>query len=272
LSDNIFICPICKSHLAENNHTFICDNNHCYDISKQGYVNLLRSQKSSKKRHGDDKLMLQCRHDFLERGFYKPLLDEIANVVNQKSCTKPITILDVGCGEGYYTANIHTAVENSIVYGIDISKDALIYALKRDKELRLAAASCSELPVQTESCDVVMNIFSPTNADEYARVLKHDGILIRAVPLENHLFGLKSAVYDKPYKNKTENPQLDHFTAKDIKEIKYTWRFTTNEDIVSLFKMTPYYYKTSRTDQAKLNSLNELETEIAFGLIVYKKA
>lgn len=265
------ICPICKGNLTEKNKALVCGNNHCYDISKHGYVNLLRSQKSSKKRHGDDKLMLKSRHDFLEKGYYKPLLDAITDEVLKRSDGKNITILDVGCGEGYYTANIHKAVKDSIMYGIDISKDALIYAAKRDGDLILAAASCSDIPIESGCCDVVMNIFSPTVADEYARVLKSDGILIKAIPLTEHLFGLKKAVYDNPYKNKLESFELDNFRAADFKEIKYTQKFTTNNDIISLFKMTPYYYKTSRADQAKLDNLTELETEIEFGIIIYKK-
>lgn len=266
-----FICPICKSNFNINNKTLTCENNHCYDISKYGYVNLMRSQKSSKKRHGDDKLMLKSRHDFLEKGYYKPLLDAVTDEVLKRCGDENFTVLDVGCGEGYYTANIKQNVPDCDVYGIDISKDALICAAKRDRNISLAAASCSEIPIGSGSCDVVLNIFSPTNAAEYSRVLRPDGILIKAIPLENHLFGLKSAVYDKPYKNKIDSRELENFIVSDFREIKYTLNFTSNEDIISLFKMTPYYYKTSRTDQAKLENLTNLETEIEFGIIVYQK-
>lgn len=266
-----FICPICNGKLTEKNRALVCNSNHCYDISKHGYVNLMRSQKSSKKRHGDDKLMLKSRHDFLEKGYYKPLLDSITEEILNISGNDNLTVLDVGCGEGYYTANIKQHVPNCDTYGIDISKDALIYAAKRDKDLSLAVASCSEIPVESGCCDVVLNIFSPTNANEYSRILKSKGILIKAIPLENHLFELKKAIYDKPYKNKIESHELENFSIADFKEIKYNLKFTTNEDIISLFKMTPYYYKTSRTDQAKLENLTNLETEIEFGIIVYHK-
>ena len=266
-----FICPVCKGNLTKNNNTLVCDSNHCYDLSKYGYVNLMRSQKSSKKRHGDDKLMLKSRRDFLEKGYYKPLLDAITSEVLKRSGSENFTVLDVGCGEGYYTANIKQRIPNCDMYGIDISKDALICAAKRDHSLSLAAASCSEIPIESGSCDVVLNIFSPTNSNEYSRVLKSGGTLIKAVPLENHLFGLKKAIYDSPYRNKTESRELKNFITADFKEIKYTLKFTSNEDIISLFKMTPYYYKTSRDDQSKLENLANLETEIEFGIIIYEK-
>lgn len=266
-----FICPICRGQLKQVNKSLVCGKNHSYDLSKYGYVNLMLSQKSSKKRHGDDKLMLRSRHDFLEKGFYKPLLDAVINEILADAEGKSLTILDVGCGEGYYTANIHNSVENPDVYGIDISKEALVFAAKRDSGLSLAVASCTELPLADKSCDIVLNIFSPTNAKEYARVLKDNGLLIKAIPLENHLFTLKQSIYDRPYKNKLDSDELDGFETADYKEIKYTLKLENSDDIISLFKMTPYYYKTSRDDQAKLQKLKKLETEAEFGVIVYRR-
>lgn len=266
-----FICPVCRGQLKQANKLLVCGKNHSYDLSKYGYVNLMLSQKSSKKRHGDDKLMLRSRHDFLEKGFYKPLLDALISEILANAKGEPMTILDVGCGEGYYTANIHNSVENSDVYGIDISKEALVFAAKRDSGLSLAVASCTELPLADKNCDVVLNIFSPTNAKEYARVLKDNGLLIKAIPLENHLFALKQSIYDRPYKNKLDSNELDGFETADYKEIKYTLKLESNDDIISLFKMTPYYYKTSRDDQTKLQKLEKLETEAEFGVIVYRR-
>ena len=269
--NGIFICPICRGLLKKTEKTLVCEKNHSYDISKHGCVNLMMSQKSSKKRHGDDKLMLRSRADFLEKGYYKPLLDIITDEVRKKAGGKSVTILDVGCGEGYYTANVKNNVENCDMYGIDISKDALICTSRRDRDISLAAASCSDIPVKSGSCDVVLNIFSPTDASEYGRVLKPNGVLIKALPLENHLFGLKKAIYEKPYKNKTESRELDGFEIINFREIKYTLKLENSEDILNLFKMTPYYYKTSRSDQQKLELKKELETEIEFGVAVYKK-
>lgn len=266
-----FICPVCRGSLKRINNALVCDSNHCYDLSKHGYVNLMLSQKSSKKRHGDDKLMLRSRHEFLEKGFYKPLLDALTNEIVRIADSKHTTILDVGCGEGYYTANICKNVKNADVYGIDISKEALIFAARRDSNLSLAVASCTELPIADSSCDIVLNIFSPTDAKEYARVLNDNGVLIKIIPLENHLYGLKKSIYDKPYKNRLDSKNLEGFELSSSQEIKYTLGLESNEDIVSLFKMTPYYYKTSREDQAKLDKLEHLETEAEFGINIYRK-
>ena len=268
---DLFICPVCKRTLTFCEKVYICENRHSYDISKYGYVNLLMSQKSSKKRHGDDKLMIQSRQDFLNKNYYKPLLDCITEIVMKKANNKPLSVLDAGCGEGYYSANIKQSVPQCEMYGIDISKDALIFAHRRDKYITLAAAGCNKLPFTDNSFDVLLNIFSPTCTNEYSRVLKHDGLLIRAVPLKEHLFELKSAVYDTPYKNPEEPHTLDMFSLIEFHEIKYTFHLNTNQEIKALFKMTPYYYKTSRSDQEKLNSINKLDIQAEFGVEVFIK-
>ncbi len=267
-----FVCPVCKLPLTLCDNAYKCGNRHSYDLSKHGYVNLLMSQKSSKKRHGDDKLMIRSRQEFLNKGSYKPLLDCITNIVSEKATGHSIAVLDAGCGDCYYSSHIKDNVPSCDMYGIDISKDALIFAHKRNKDITLAAAGCSKLPFGDNIFDVVLNIFSPTCEDEYARVLKDDGILIRALPLENHLLNLKAAVYDTPYKNHAESHKLKGFSLQSLHEIKYNIHLDTNEEIKSLFMMTPYYYKTSRTDQAKLDGLTELDTQAEFGVEVFEKA
>lgn len=266
-----FTCPVCGDRLITDDRIMHCLNGHCYDLSKYKTVNLMRSQKSGKKRHGDDRLMLNARCSFLSKGFYEPLLKAVTDKVCTVAHGEPITVLDAGCGEGYYTSYIQEVLFNSDVYGIDISKDALISAAKRNKNLHLAVASCAEIPVADRSCDVVLNIFSPTISEEFARILNDGGYLIRVIPLEMHLFSLKKSIYDKPYKNKSESMVLDGFKLTDKTEIKYSLTLTDNDDIQNLFKMTPYYYKTSREDQAKLKTLRYLETEIEFGILSYIK-
>lgn len=264
-----FMCPVCKCELCSDGKTYICENNHSFDISKDGYVNLLMSQQSSAKRHGDDKLMVRSRRDFLNKGYYKELCDALCECV--KSTVKNDgVIIDVGCGEGYYT----DAVRNSFggkVFGIDISKDALRYASKAMKNAEFAVASAFSLPFKDESADCLINIFAPSAYEDFYRVLKNDGYLIKAVPLENHLWELKCALYNEPYKNKPEKRNDELFELLSLKEIKYQIRITDKEDISNLFRMTPYYYKTGKAEAERLLQLEELITTVHFGLEIYKK-
>lgn len=269
-----FICPVCKKQLFKVNNSLKCTNNHCFDYSKYKYVNLLQSQKNNNKRHGDDKLMVKCRTDFLDKGYYKPLLDKAIEIIN-KNLNKDMFIFDSGCGECYYTSNIYNnlinKVDNLTVCGIDISKDAVIQGMKRNSNLELAVASVNNIPVADESCDIILNFFAPVCEEEYNRISHKNSKVIRAIPLTDHLWELKCHIYDKPYKNDELDLNIKGFEIKNITNLKGTITLDCNEDIESLFKMTPYYYKTSRADQDKLNSLTELTTTYEFGIVEYEK-
>jgi len=270
-----FACPVCHAPLWDMGQMLKCPQGHSFDKNKKGYVNLALSAASGKKRHGDDKTMVISRREFLEKGFYSPLRDEICRQAEPVSKDR-VGLLDAGCGEGWYTSGVkhHLEAQGKTVdaLGIDISKDALIEAHKRDNSLQLAVAGANRLPVPDGECDVLLSIFAPLFPEEFCRVLSNEGVLIRAVPLKEHLFGLKKAVYDEPYYNPDMDAQLEGLRLVSQTEVRYTLRLESNADILALFKMTPYYYKTGREDQAKLDTLDSLETELAFGVWVYKKA
>ena len=262
LKQSLFICPICGNKMFDLGTTLRCMLGHSFDKSKEGYVNLLLKNASGK-RHGDDKLMVAARKAFLDKGFYATLRERIAEALGTDK-----TVLDSGCGEGYYTSRF---ADNNKVLGIDISKDALKYAAKRCPNVDFAVASVGQIPLADGSVDAVLNIFAPDSPTEFYRVLKADGRLITVQPMENHLFELKSAIYDNPYKNPPLELQKTGFTLCATKEVKYKITLESNEDILSLFKMTPYYYKTSKSDQEKLNDINSLAVSLEFLITEYIK-
>ncbi len=269
-----FICPVCSDTLAEHEKLYKCSNGHCFDKSKFGYVNLLQSQKSSAKRHGDDRLMVRARRDFLNSGGYGFLLEAVCEICKEY-LPGGANVLDAGCGECYYSAGIKSKLfENGIkteFVGVDISKDALEFASKRKSGISLAVASLFELPFADGQFDALLNIFSPEADAEFHRVLKKDGIMIRVIPLEKHLYGLKSVIYDKPYINDVPDGEISGFMLIKSKQIKAEIWLESNEEICNLFKMTPYYYKTGKNDQQKINGLEKFKTQAEFEIRVYKK-
>lgn len=264
-----FICPVCNTNLIASDRAYSCENGHCFDISKEGYVNLLMSQQSSLKRHGDDKMMVRARRDFLNKGFYAQLKATLCDTVKDY-IPDGSNVVDIGCGEGYYTNDVFACGEYN-VSGIDISKEALKYASKLVKGASFAVASAFSLPFADNTFDCVINVFAPSAYEEFSRVLKKDGCLIKVVPLEDHLWDLKCAVYNEPYKNKPEIRNEDLFELVSVKELKYNITLDCNEDIINLFKMTPYYYKTGRDEFQKLNEMTHLNTLVHFGIEVYEK-
>ena len=183
-------------------------------------------------------------------------------------------MLDAGCGEGYYTAEMAKTLREREyrpkVAGIDISKAALQEAAKRDRETEYAVASCFHLPVAGESVDLLLSVFAPYCGEEFLRVLKPDGQFIMVIPLENHLYGLKEAIYEKPYRNEVKPYELEGFRLVDCRELRYEMT-VRGQEIESLFMMTPYYYKTGAADQQKLLAKTELTTPVEFAVLRYEK-
>ena len=257
-----FVCPICKNALFRVNNSLRCYFGHSFDLAKQGYVNLLMKN-SSGKRHGDDKLMVLARKNFLDKGYYAPLRDTVSRIVG-----KGHFVLDSGCGEGYYTSAF---AEDNTVCGIDISKDAVQYAANRCKTAEFAVASIADIPLPDASCDTVVCIFAPESIEEFSRILKPNGRMITVSPMEKHLLELKQAIYDDAYLNPAVTFDREYFELVEATELKYRITLDTSEDIKALFMMTPYYYKTAASDQQKLERIEKLTTSLEFVVAEYKK-
>ncbi len=266
----IFLCPVCGELLEISGKSYVCKNRHSFDIAKSGYVNLLLSRHGAV--HGDNKLMLKARRAFLDSGFYAPLCENVSAVAAEFA-KNGCTILDAGCGEGYYTTAVKKLLGereiNADIYGIDISKDAVEMASKRRCGIIYSVASVFHIPVISESCDILLTIFAPYCGDEYRRVLKKGGIMIMAIPSRNHLWELKKAIYNTPYKNEVKPYELSGFEFLESRRIRFNMTLNGKEEIVSLFSMTPYYYKTGKIEQERLNELEYLETEADFEILIY---
>lgn len=257
-------CPVCGMPLCRNERTLRCENNHSFDVAKEGYVNLLRTGKSGDL-IGDNKISARCRRDFLNKGYYAPLKDALVNLFREREGT----LLDICCGEGYYTA---TLGENDAlsVFGFDISREMVRLAAKRGCGTYFVANMAS-IPVADASFDYAVHLFAPFNEKEFCRILKPGGRLYTVIPGKEHLFGLKQAVYDTPYYNDEKLPETQELKFSGIQKITATITLTSQEDIDAVFRMTPYYFHTSLRDKEKLSALDTLDTPISFVIAEYVK-
>ena len=267
------ICPVCGQALQADSNAMRCTSGHSFDLSRKGAVNLLLSSGKGK-RHGDDREMVRARTSFLSHGYYDPLSAAAAEMLTPLLKNEAV-VVDAGCGEGKYDEDLLRFSENSgkhiRILGIDISKEAVSALRSRTREVSGIVASTAAMPLASECADAVLNIFSPLFAGEFARVLKKNGLLLRVIPLENHLLELKRAVYETAYANPTETVEIDGFDPVGRKEISYSIKMEKAEDIRDLFRMTPYYYKTGKDDQRKLESIKALDVTFSFGILLYRK-
>lgn len=272
---SLFICPKCKEQLNKTANSLVCKNGHSFDLARQGYVNLLMPNKRHSLSPGDSREMVLSRRRFLESGKYEIFSDKLNEIVSALSVySQKITIVDCGCGEGYYDGRLCEYLGklkiNYELCGFDISKEAVKAAAGKYKQISFAVASTFDIPVGDNSADIALAIFSPMVENEFCRILKPNGYLIYAVPGVRHLMGLKEAVYDEPYENTRKDTVYKGFQLTDRCSAKGAVT-VSGEEAVDLFKMTPYYYKTelSAIDKIRLNG--EIETEIQFDFLVYKK-
>lgn len=274
-----FTCPVCGEPLTDfrensSQKDFSCKNNHHFDKAKSGYVNLLLSNHKNSKIPGDNKLMVNARNNFLEKEYYKPLADELCRLSRKflKDNAVP-AVLDAGCGEGYYTQKVYEALSedgNPKILGVDISKFALNKAAKRSPDISFAVGSIFHLPTADRCCDLLLNLFAPYCQEEFLRVLKPGGYLFMIIPGDEHLWELKEAIYDNPYRNEVKDYELSGFRLVEVHKVNSEILLPCQEDIQNLFTMTPYYYKTSVESMNRLQKLSSLQTKIQFEILVYQ--
>lgn len=258
---NYFICPKCKHDLTRKNNSLVCSNNHCYDISSNGYVNLLIHKSSMQP--GDNKEMVKARNVTMQNGYYDRLLLAVSEII---SAFNPSVVLDLACGEGSLTSKLASDKFDSI--GIDISKSAIHTASSKDKRTNYAVASITDIPIKSNSVDLILNCFAPLDSKEALRVLKDNGIVIKVTPYEKHLFELKKEIYPEVYLNKQKE------SPKEFVEINQTIVrdkvLLKGEYLDAVIKMTPYFY---RTPKYLLESVKdkEIECTLEFCITILKK-
>ena len=270
---SLFRRPTCAAPLMRGERAYTCPAGHSYDLSAEGYTYLLPANQKHSKNPGDDKQMVAARCAFLDKGYYVPLRNTLTDLAVE--LTRDIdlpTLLDSGCGEGYYTAGLAEAVPHARLAGIDISKFALRRAAKKVPGGEFAVASAYRLPVMDNSIHLLYNIFSPLSAEEFARVLTDGGYFVYVVPSERHLWQMKEVLYDNPYENPVKREDYPGFTWQQVVPLRYTVTLNDSTDIMSLVSMTPYAWKTPKEGVERLSRLSRLETEIGFDIHVYKKS
>ncbi|HBI63994.1 MAG TPA: methyltransferase [Clostridiales bacterium] len=270
---DMLICPHCGAPLEQAGQALRCRNGHSYDIARSGYCNLLQSARSGE-HTGDSREMVMARRQFLDRGYYEPLAQALcAQTVRLTQDRAAVRLVDAGCGEGYYTRRIadalHAAGKQLTAVGIDISKAATQYAAKRDHHTRYVTGSAYHMPIAGGCVDVLCSIFAPTPAQEFRRVLAPDGAVLCAVPGEEHLWELKCAVYDTPYRNREDKYHLDGFRLADRQKLTYAAHMDDPSDVQTLFAMTPYAHRTPRRGLERLHALRGLDVTLSFLLLTF---
>lgn len=263
------ICPICQGSFMRKGGSFVCENNHCFDISKEGYINLLLNQQKKTKDPGDSPEMMQARSDFLRNGYYEKAATAVLDQI-QKHLPNVKNLLDAGCGEGYYTGFLAEKLPFAQVDAIDISKSGVKKAAKEDKKSQYVVGSIFHLPYPNKTFDVITNIFAPFSEDEFARVLNDEGLLVIACAGKEHLRQLRNIIYENEQGHKEKEFNLKGFDILERTNCKYAVELT-HEALINLFKMTPYYFQAPLDKKEQILQLEKLTLTVDFEIIVFEK-
>ena len=262
-----FSCPICQEDLTLVESSLKCSNRHSFDLAKFGYVNLAPQIRQPA---NYDKENFQNRQQILEDGFYQTILEGISDLLATKSSAK--TILDIGCGEGFYSRKLQESHSEKTFYAFDISKDSVQIAAKSEPKwaVNWFVGDLARLPIKNASMDILLDIFSPANYGEFRRVLSQNGILIKVIPTENHLKEIRQMVQDHLTKKDYSNQDIkehfqEHFTIQSSQIASLT-KPITPEQRQALLSMTPLLFNIDQTkiDWSKLTEIT-IEAEILVG-------
>ncbi|MBP3655094.1 MAG: methyltransferase domain-containing protein [Clostridia bacterium] len=231
-------CPICRGAFSLQGSSLVCGGRHCYDVARQGDVNLVPGRRET----FYTKELFVSRAAAFEAGVYAPVVEAIGEAVRRYAPGDAPVMADAGCGEGYYTRSV-CAGEPFVRIGFDLCKDAVRLAAKSDKGSTYFVGDLANIPLADHSVDVLLDVFTPANYAEFARVLRPGGVLVKLSPREGYLRQLREAAKDHLRHAQYEGGRVEEYarqrmTVLEERAISYT--LPVGQELVRhLARMTP---------------------------------
>ena len=203
---------------------------------------------------------MSARVAFLNADFYQPLARACLDITLGYCSTVTdgrITLMDAGCGDGYYLHYVQENLPNSFrarssLIGFDISKWAVQQSARRCDGTWFVGSN-RHIPMADASVDLLFDMFGFPDYSTFRRVLAPHGKLVRVTPGDRHLIQLREIIYPniKPRHVKTHYPE----TFNVVSEKHITYEITLGpQDLKCLLLMTPHMFRsTSERRQQALN-------------------
>jgi 23S rRNA (guanine745-N1)-methyltransferase len=229
-----FQCPSCGAPLLVKEFSLCCENGHTYDVARKGYVHLHHKTVQSPY----DKNLFDARRAVFEAGFYRPVIDALKTLLVPLA---PAALLDAGCGEGYYLSSLSPALPETLMVGIDLSKEAILSASSRGGTALYCVGDLNRLPFADNVFDVLLNILSPANYTSFTRVLKKDGCFVKIMPGREYLQEIRHQLSpEKSGYDDTRVPDYlqQHIHVQRMERLHYTLPLSPSE-YACFVSMTP---------------------------------
>lgn len=220
----------------------VCAASHDFPISKKGAVNVLTS--GFRGSDGYDRDFFENRRIVFEAGYYDHVLGRVTTLLEEHPELR--SVLDVGCGEGYYAKRMLAVDPSRTVIGLDLSKEAVGVAARGGNGVCWIVGDLAALPLRDGGVDVVLDVFSPARYDEFSRVLSSRGLLLKVVPGAKHLRELRHAFKDVIRREEYSNQLVvDHFERhfELVERIPLTKTVATSAaELRAFVRMTPLLF------------------------------
>lgn len=266
-------CPLCHQPLQRLDKQWRCENNHQFDNAKEGYVNLLPVQHKRSRQPGDSAEMMLSRRTFLEGAHYQPLRDRVVTLLDAHLDEKADALLDIGCGEGYYTSAIEqglNARRRMQVYGLDVAKVAIRHAAKRYHNVEFCVASSHRLPFADQSLDAIVRIYAPCKAPELHRVVKSAGLVLTVAPGPRHLYQLKGLIYSEVQLHSDAEESLEGFERVSTESLRYEMALNGSQAF-DLLQMTPFAWRATEAVMQDLSQREAFACETDFVISLFRR-
>lgn len=263
-------CIHCGENLNLKGKSLICQSNHQFDMNKQGYFFLANKAMSNRY---DQALFTSRRQIISQSPLYDALHDKLEIILRPYYSDKSLSILDAGSGEGshLYRLTQTLGTQHSFI-GIDLAKAGIHLASDYNGYILSLVADLTKLPFANKQFDVILSILSPANYEEFNRVLKEEGHLVKILPNAAYLKEIRDAMVKLGYldNNRYENDSvlevfLQHYPEAKIERVQDTVALNTIQR-QALVEMTPLTWRL--TDQERQSLLEEMGTNITLDLTI----
>lgn len=285
-------CPLCGRPMRAQAGVLACSAGHSFDVAKDRYVNLLPPQHRTRGLEGDVLEMLRARRRFLDGGYYQPLRELVADVVEgalddvegQGAPAGRTCVLESGCGEGYYIGGVAERLvrrtggreqRHFVVLGTDLSKSAVRTAAKRYRDVSFFVSDVNRrIYVETASVRVLVDIFAPRNPTEFARAIELEGRLVIVVPGESHLRGLREDLgllgIEEDKEGRMLSQLAEWFELEDRRELAFPLELDA-EAAGDLVTMGPSYWHRTGADPIGTGEVT-FATEASFVALTFRRS
>lgn len=248
-------CPLCGADMYCAASSLKCTRGHDFTFNRKGCCDFAPQKHTALY----TKELFESRRRVLRSRLYENAVRTLGALITRYAPEGPV--LDAGCGEGSFLLGVRE--EGRAYFGADLSREGIHLAAAGTSGIGWAVADLARLPFQEGTLSAILNILSPAAYPEFKRVLKSDGVLIKAVPGDRYLDEIRLLTGKPPHSNEKVISLFDsQFERVHTEETEAVFALTEAE-AEDLIRMTPLTEHAVSAEELK-GSLTHITIHLCF--------